>query len=62
MLLSLLHLLDKRLGLLFVREGESGGAIFELECVEEGAVLVVREIVIDLLVPDHALSRGLQRG
>lgn len=60
-LFSLLHLLNERFGLLLVGERECGGAVLEFECVEESTVLIVWEIIIDLLVPDHALPRRLQR-
>lgn len=58
-LLALVHLLDEGLGLLLVGEGQAGGALLELEGVEEGAVLVVGEALVDLLVPDDASSGRL---
>lgn len=61
MFLALMHLLDKRLGLLLVDKGQAGGTGFELECMKEGSVLVVSEFVIDLLIPDHAPASGLHK-
>lgn len=49
-----LDLLVEAGGLLLVGEGEAGHARFELEGVEEGAVVVVLEAVVELLVPDDA--------
>lgn len=57
-LLALVHLLLKRLGLLLVGKGEAGEALFQLKGVEEGAVLVVGEGVVDLLIPDDAAVGG----
>lgn len=51
-LLSFVHFLLELLGFFLVDEGETGEAVFELKGVEEGAVLVVREGCVDLLVPD----------
>ena len=59
MFLALMHLLDKSLGLLFVDKGQAGGTGFEFECVKEGPILVVSEVVINLLIPDHAPASGL---
>lgn len=56
-----MHLFDECFSLLLVGEGERGRTVLELECVEESTVLVVWEIIIDLLVPDYALSRRLQQ-
>jgi hypothetical protein len=53
-LLAVVHLLLERLGLLLVGEGQPCLAFFQLERVEEDAILVVRERVVDLLVPDDA--------
>lgn len=58
MFLALMHLLDKGLGFLLVDKGQAGGTGFELECMKEGSVLVVSEVVIDLLIPDHAPASG----
>jgi hypothetical protein len=44
--------------LLFVNERQSGQAFFQLEGVEEDAVLVVVPIFVDLLVPYHAAVSG----
>ena len=59
-LLAVVDLLLERLGLLLVGEGEGGQAVLELEGVEEDAVLVVGEVVVDLLVPDDATVGRLQ--
>jgi hypothetical protein len=59
MLLTLLHLLDERLGLFLVGERQPRRAVLELESMEESAVLVVREVIVDFLVPNHTLSSGL---
>lgn len=40
---------------LFIGKREAGHALLELECVEEGSVMVVPEAFIELLVPDYAL-------
>lgn len=61
MFLALMHLFDEGLGLLFVDKGQAGGTDFELECMKEGSILVVSEVVIDLLIPDHAPASGLHR-
>lgn len=50
-LLPIVHLLLERLGLLLVGEGEACQAVFELEGVEEDAILVISKGVVDLLVP-----------
>jgi hypothetical protein len=59
MLLTLLHLLNERLGLFLVGERQTRRAVLELESMEERAVLVVREIIVDFLVPNHSLSSWL---
>jgi hypothetical protein len=59
-LLAVVDLLLECLGLLLVGEGEGGQAVLELEGVEEDAVLVVGEVVVDLLVPDDATVGRLQ--
>lgn len=53
-LFTVVHLLLERLRLLLVRKRESSQAFFQLESVEEDAILVVREGVVYLLVPDDA--------
>lgn len=53
MFLPLMHLLNEGLCLFLISKGETGRAIFELECVEERAVLIVCEIIVDFLVPDN---------
>lgn len=60
-LLPLIHLLLELLGLLLVDEGEAGETFFQLEGVEEGAVLIVGEGVVDFLVPDDASIGRLER-
>jgi hypothetical protein len=60
MFLTLLHLLDERLGLFLVGERQARRAVLEFKGMEECAVLVVREVIVDLLVPNHALSSGLR--
>jgi hypothetical protein len=52
MFLPLMHLLDEGLCLFLISERQTGGAVFELERVEERAVLIVCEIIVDFLVPD----------
>jgi hypothetical protein len=54
LLLSLVDLLLKRLGFLLVGKRQPHGTAFDLEGMEEGAVLVVGEGVEYLLVPDDA--------
>jgi hypothetical protein len=51
-LLALVHLLLELLCFLFVGKGQTGQTLFELKGVEKGAVLVVLERVVNLLVPD----------
>lgn len=57
-LLAVVHLLLEGAGLLLVGEGEGGQAAVDLKGVEEDAVLVVGELVVDLLVPQHAALGG----
>lgn len=57
--LAVMHLSDEGLRLLVVGERKTGGAFLELERVKKGSVLVVGEIVVDLLIPNHTLSSGL---
>ena len=57
-LLPLVHLLPELLGLLLIREAQPEHALLALEGVEEGAVLVVLEGVVDLLVPQHPAVGG----
>lgn len=52
-LLALVHLLAKLLRLLLVRETKSKQTVLPLESVEESAVLIIREGIVDLLVPEH---------
>jgi hypothetical protein len=58
-LLAVVHLLLERLGLLLVGEGEPREAVLKLKGMEEDAVLVVGEGVVDLLVPDDAATGRL---
>ena len=51
-LLPLVHLLLELLCFLLVYEGEASKTLFELERVEEGPVLVVKEGIVYLLIPD----------
>jgi len=60
-LLTLVHLLDEGLGLLFIGEGQTGGTVLELKCMEKSAVLVIGEIVKYFLIPNNALSTGLSK-
>lgn len=52
--LAFIHLLLELLRFLFIRERQAGQAILELKGMEEGAVLVVLECVVDFLVPYDA--------
>lgn len=59
-LFALVDLLLELFRLLLVGKAESSQAVFELEGVEEDAVLVVVPCVVDLLVPyDEAVTAGL---
>lgn len=58
-LLPLLELLDEGFSLLLIGEGEPSGAVLEFERVEERPVLIVVEIVVDFLVPDHTFPSRL---
>ena len=58
-LFAVVELLLERLGLLLVGKRQAGEAVLELKGVEEDAVLVVGEGVIDLLVPNDASGLGL---
>lgn len=59
-LLPFIHLLLESFRLFLVGEGQASHAVFKLEGVEEGSVLVVLEGIIDLLVPDYTAVRRLQ--
>lgn len=61
-LLAFVHLLLELLGFLLICKRQAGETVLKLECVEEGAVLVVLEGVVDFLVPDDAAIRGLRGG
>jgi hypothetical protein len=53
-LLALDHLLDERFCFFVIGKGECGGTLFQLKSVEKGPVLIVRETIINLLVPKDA--------
>jgi heme/copper-type cytochrome/quinol oxidase subunit 4 len=61
-LLAFVHLLLELLCFLLITKRQAGQTVLELECVEEGTVLVVLEGVVDFLVPDDAAVRGLRGG
>ena len=58
-LLAIVELLLKCPGLLLIGKGQAGQTVLELKGVEEDAVLVVGEGVVDLLVPNDASGLGL---
>lgn len=58
---AVMHLLDESLGLLLIGERQASGALFELERVKECTILVVREVIKDLLIPDHSPCGGLHQ-
>jgi hypothetical protein len=58
--LSLVNLLFESFGLLITCKRESNHAIFRLERVEKGSVLVVDERVEDFLIPNDATVRSLK--
>jgi hypothetical protein len=58
--LTLVHLLDEGFGFLLIGKGKSCRALFKLEGMEEGTVLIVVKAIIYLLVPDHASTGRLQ--
>ena len=53
-LFAVVELLLECSGFFLVGKGQASQAVLELECMEEYAVLVVREGVVDLLVPNDA--------
>lgn len=57
-LLPLVHLLLELPCFFLVDERQAGHALFELEGMEKGTVLVILEGVIDLLVPDDTSVGG----
>lgn len=59
-LFTVVHLLLELLGLLLVDEAQPGETVLQLECVEEGPVLVVGPRVEYLLVPDDATIGRLE--
>jgi hypothetical protein len=61
-LLAFVHLLLELLCFLLISKRQAGQTVLELKGVEEGAVLVVLEGVVDFLVPDNAAIRGLRGG
>jgi hypothetical protein len=58
-LFSVIHLLQECLGLLFIHERQASHAIFGLESMEEGSILIVGESVIYFLIPNHPTVRWL---
>jgi hypothetical protein len=58
-LLAVIHLLLKRLGLFLIAERQSGKAVLELKSMEKDAILIVREGVVDFLVPYDTAICGL---
>lgn len=58
-LLPLVDLLDECFRFLLVREGKTGGAVLEFEGMEKGSILVISEVIVELLVPNHTSSGGL---
>lgn len=58
-LFAVVELLLERLGLLLVGKRQAGETVLELKGVEEDAVLVVGEGVVDLLVPYDTATLGL---
>ena len=59
-LLAVIHLLLECLRLLLVCKRESRQTFFELETMEEDAILIVYEGIVYLLVPDDATVGRLQ--
>lgn len=60
-LLAIVHFLLELLRLLFVDKAQRGQAIFQVEGVEEGTVLVIAPCVEDLLIPEDTATRRLER-
>ena len=58
-LFAVVELLLECLGFLLVGKRQAGQTVLELKGVEEDAVLVVREGVVDLLVPYDTATLGL---
>lgn len=58
-LLPFVHLLDESFRFLLVGERETSGAVFEFEGMEKGSILVIGEVVVEFLVPNHTSSGGL---
>lgn len=58
-LLSVVHLLLEGFGFLFIDKTKASQAIFEFEGMEENSILVIRESVVDLLVPEYTAVGGL---
>ena len=56
---TLIHFLLEGLGLFFIRKGQSCQTILKLKCMEECPILVVRERIVDFLIPDDATIRRL---
>lgn len=59
MFLPLVHFLDEGFGLFLIGEGKGCGTLFELERVEESAILIVGEAIVYLLVPNDPSTGGL---
>jgi hypothetical protein len=58
-LLPFLYLLDESFRFLLIGKGETGGAVFEFEGMKKGSILVICEVVVEFLVPNHTSSGGL---
>lgn len=58
-LLPFMYLLDECFGFLFVGEGKTSGTFFEFKGVKEGPILIIREVIVDFLVPNHTLCGRL---
>jgi len=57
-LLPFIHLLLELLGLLLIHEAQGSHALLQLKRVEECAILVVLESIVDLLVPYYTAISG----
>lgn len=57
-LLPLINLLLELLCLFLIRKAETRKTVLELESVEERAILVVGECVVNLLIPQNTTIRG----
>lgn len=61
-LFSIVHLLLERLRFLFIGKDQAGKTALDVEGVEECAVLVEGEGLVQFLVPDDAVVGGLKQG